>query len=117
MREGVVLIIDSDKKMVEDLKNFFYKKKHEALAVFDKAEAINSIDAISFDLIILEIDMYDGMDILKYIKEKKPKTKVIIFSNCDYKTKKEAEKIGSVEFLPKKVEMSMLLDAVQHVLK
>lgn len=115
-REGVVLIIDNDKKSVQELSEYFFSREHEALCVSDKVEAFKYIDAIRFDLIILEIDMPNGIEILKYIKEKKPKTETIIFSNCDYKTRKEVEQIGSVEFLPKRSEMSMLLDALQFVL-
>ena len=115
-REGVVLIIDNDEKIAQEVSGFFFSRKHEALVASDKIEAFKSIDAIRFDLVVLEVNMPDGIEILKYIKEKKPKVETIIFSNCDYKTRKEVEKIGSVEFLPKKPEMSMLLDALQFVL-
>lgn len=116
MREGVVLIIDNDKKTAEDLSKFLFSNKHEALIVSDKIEAFKSMDAIKFDLIVLEINIPDGFEILRYAKEKKPRAEVIIFSNCNYNMRKEVERMGGIEFLPKKVELSVFLDVLNFII-
>lgn len=114
--KGVILVIDDDKK-IEITKNLLNGVGYDTLTAVNKSEAIAAINAIRFDVVILEVNMLHGIDILKQIKAKKSKTKVIVYSRCDYETKKKAEEAGINEFLPKSAEISMLVDAVQHVLK
>ena len=113
--EKSVIIIDDEKGMLKTILPTLGIQ--EILTASDRDESIKAIDAIAFDLVILEIGMPYGIEILKYIKNKRPKAKVIVYSRCDYKTKKEAEALGIDEFLPKSVQIVMLLDAVQYVLK
>lgn len=115
--KGVILIADDDKEAVRDLKSLFTGRGYDVLAAPDKAEAITTINAISFDVIILEVNMSHGIEILKHIKVRKPRTKIIVYSKCDCETQKKAEEIGIDKFLPKNAEMSMLVDTVQNVLK
>lgn len=114
---GVILIVDDEKESAQSLKGLFVGMGYDVLTVPDEAEATKTISAISFDLIIIEVNMLNGIKVLKYIKSKKPKAKIIVYSRCDYKTKKEAEEIGVDEFLPKRIEIPMLVDAVRYVLK
>lgn len=114
-REKSVLVIDDEKAVFLKAMLPAYGIKN-VLTASDKGEAVKAIDAIDFDLIVLELDMLYGIEILKYIKDKRPKTKVFIFSRCDYGVKKEAEKIGIDEFLPKSVQIMMVLNAVQYLL-
>lgn len=115
--KGVILIIDDDKEIVRDLKGLFSGVGYDVLTASNKAEAVTTINAVRFDVIILEVNMPHGIEILKHVKVKKAKSKIIVYSRCDYETKKKVEDMGIDEFLPKSAEMSMLVDAIQHVLK
>lgn len=118
-REKSILIIDDNEKMLMPLLKGSLSDSgvDNILTVSDRGEAVKAIDAVDFDLIILEVNMLYGIEILKYIKKRRPKTKIIVYSKCDYKTKKEAENIGIDEFISKGVPVSMILDAVQYVLR
>ena len=115
-KKGVIFIIDDEKEKASALKGLLTGLGHDVLVVFDKKEAIQTVKAVSFDLVMLEADMLGGIEILTYIRKNRPKTKVFIYSRCDYKTKKEAEKIGIDEFLPKRVGMSLISDAIGSML-
>ena len=116
-KESVILIVDDEKEIVRDLTGLFSGMGHDVLTASDNAEAIRTINAVSLDLIIIEVNILYGIEILKHIKAKKPKMKVVVYSRCDYETKKKAEEAGIDEFLPKSAEISMLVDVVQDVLK
>ena len=76
--KGVILIADDEKEVTMSLKGFFAGIGYNVLTASDKAEAVKVINAISLDLIILEINMLHGIEILKHIKVKKPKAKVTV---------------------------------------
>jgi len=114
--KGVILIVDDDKEVARDLKSILTGIGYDVLAALDKTEAITTINAVSFDAIILEVNMLHGIEILKHIKVRKPRTKVMVYSRCDNETKRKAEEKGIDEFLPKNAEISMLVNVVQRVL-
>ena len=118
-KKGVILVVDDEKEVTMSLKGFFTALGHDMLAAFNGEEALRIIDSVGLDLILLDVRMpgVDGIQVLKHVRAKKPKTKVIIMTAYDKEVKEEVEKIGIDGFFPKPIDLSRLLDRIRYVLK
>jgi len=117
-RKGVILVVDDEKEVTMSLKGFFTALGHDMLTALNGKEALQIIDSIGLDLILLDVRMpgIDGIQVLKHIREKKPKTKVIIITAYDKEVKEEVEKLGIDGFFAKPIDLSKLLDRIRYVL-
>jgi len=99
-----ILLVDDD-QFFRDV--FVDKLNHEKYMVFSAAGGAEAIDKIStndFDVVIIDIGMpgVNGIEVLKFTKKNKPKTKVIMMST--YVTQEVIEKImqlGADEYIEK----------------
>jgi YesN/AraC family two-component response regulator len=85
----------------------------------DGEEAINILQSQYFDLILLDLTMpkVDGYDVLKFVKEKHPTTKVIMLTAfSELKNAIEAKKLGAEDFVSKPFNYKDLLTTVDRVL-
>jgi len=118
-KRGVILVVDDEKEVTMSLKGFFTALGHDMLTAIDGEEALKIIDSIGLDLILLDVRMpgVNGIQILKHIREKKPKTKVIIITAYDTEVKEEVEKLGIDGFFAKPIDLSRLLDRIRYVIE
>ncbi len=59
----------------------------------------------------------DGFEVLKFIKEKKPDTKVIMLTGfADLKNAIESKKLGAEDFVSKPYDLVDLLTTIERVL-
>ena len=118
-KKGLILVVDDEKEVTMSLKGFFTALGHDMLTALDGKEALQLIDSVSPDLVLLDMKMpgVDGIQVLKYIREKKPKTKVIVMTAYDKDVKREVEKIGIDGFFAKPIDLSKLLDRIRYVLE
>jgi YesN/AraC family two-component response regulator len=82
-------------------------------------ETINILEKNSFDLILLDIKMptVDGFEVLKYVKQHAPSTKVIMLTGfADLKNAIESKKLGAEDFVSKPYDLVDLLTTVERVL-
>lgn len=100
-----VLIVDDS----NFTRNIFSKIFRE-LGIFDLDEAVNSSDAIqklqekTYDLATVDLIMpsSNGIDVIRYIKEKRPAMKIIVCSSVSERTTVlEIVKLGVDEFILK----------------
>ena len=117
-KRGVILVVDDEKEITMSLKGFFTALGHDMLTALDGKEAINVVDNVALDLVLLDMRMpgVDGMAVLKHIREKKPKTKVIIITAYDKEVKEQVEKLGIDGFFAKPIDLSKLLDRIRYVI-
>jgi len=117
-KKGVILVVDDEKDVTMSLKGFFTALGHDMLTALDGEEAIQVIDTLNLDLILLDVKMpgIDGIQILKHVRKTKPKTKVIIITAYDKEVKEEVEKLGIDGFFSKPIDLAKLLDRIRHVL-
>ncbi len=118
-RNGIILVVDDEKEVTMSLKGFFSAIGYDMLSAFDGKEALDIIKSISLDLVLLDVRMpgVDGIQVLKYIREHKPKTKVIIMTAYDKEAKEEVEKLNIDGFFAKPIDLSKLLDRIRYVLQ
>ena len=100
----LILLVD-DYKFIRDsfserLKNY----KYEVVSAKDGEEAIEKITADDFDVVITDIRMpkVNGIEVLKFTKKNKPKTKVIMMSAyLDQEVINEVMKLGAYQYIGK----------------
>lgn len=117
--KGVILVVDDEKEVTLSLKGFFAALGYDMLSALNGNEALDVIDSIRLDLILLDVRMpgVDGIHILKKVRKEKPKTKVIIMTAYDKEVKQEVEDIGIDGFFAKPIDLSKLIDRIRFVLE
>lgn len=77
-----ILLVDDDQFIRRSFSERLKKNKYEVISAKDGEEAINKIAAGNFDVVITDIRMpkVNGIEVLKFTKKNKPKTKVIVMS-------------------------------------
>ena len=77
-----ILLVDDDKFIRDTFVERLRNNKHEVSSAKDGQEAIDKITADDFDVVITDIRMprVNGIEVLKFTKKNKPKTKVVMMS-------------------------------------
>jgi len=99
-----VLLIEDDIQLNTTIKNFLTSINFEIISVFDGIEAIDYIDSENFELFIIDINIpsIDGLEIVKYIRQKDTKVPIIIITaSLELDNLKEAYKNGCNEYIKK----------------
>ena len=74
-----ILIVDDDTTFCIMLRKWLEKRGFEVDAAFSYKEAVKQLDKAGFDLVLTDLRLpdKDGIDLLRVIKEKMPKTQVL----------------------------------------
>ena len=114
-----ILVVDDEDALRTVLSAELEGEGYQVTTAADGQEAINVLTSTGFDLILLDIKMpnVDGFEVLKFVKEKHPKTKVIMLTGfADLKNAIESKKLGSEDFVSKPYDLVDLLTTVERVL-
>jgi two-component system, NtrC family, response regulator PilR len=119
-RSKKILVVDDERSMREFLEIMLQQDGHAVVCTESGAEAIESLQRSSFDLVITDIRMkpVDGLDVLKECRKISPKTVVIIISAfASTETAVAAMKEGAYDYLPKPFKVdemrAVIADALQ----
>jgi len=115
-----VLIVDDEPEVVEFLRNFLKRRSVEVHLAYQGLEALAIFEKESPDLVLLDIGIpnLDGLGVLRRIKEKSPKTKVVmITAKNDSTSVTEAKKIGADAYITKPVDLAELHSLIDKYLK
>jgi two-component system, NtrC family, nitrogen regulation response regulator NtrX len=86
----------------------------------DGVDAIDQLNGTTFDLVLCDIKMpkKDGIDVLKYIKEKNIQTPVVMISgHGDLETAVQAMRLGAYDYIAKPPDLNHLLQTVKSALQ
>ena len=114
-----VLIIDDEEDILSSCKNVLEDEDYDVDIAKDYDEALKIFESKKIDLVFLDVWLpnTDGLDILSNIKEKYPKTTVIMMSgHAGVETAVRATKLGAYDFLEKPISISKLLSSCEEVL-
>ena len=77
-----ILLVEDDKFIRDSFSERLRSDKYEVNSAKSGGEAIDKITANDFDVVITDIGMprVNGIEVLKFTKKNKPKTKVIMMS-------------------------------------
>lgn len=108
-----ILIIDDEQDIGEILRRVLMDEGHLVELAFDGRKGLDLIQAHSYDLIFLDINMPEmtGLELVKYIKKGRSKTKVVIISGYDVMEEFLAQSIGADDYIKKPFKFSEI-DAV-----
>jgi DNA-binding NtrC family response regulator len=111
-----VLILDDEPIVCKRLKPGLERSGYEVETFTDSREALRRIQEKTFDIVItdLKMDAIDGMEFLQKVKERSPRTEVIVitgFATMD--TARETYSRGVFDFIAKPFKPSEIQEAVQ----
>ena len=100
-----VLIVEDNETLNEAYKLILEKDGHDVTTAFNGEEGLEKLEALSPDLILLDVLMpkMDGLEFLRHFKaDKFPKTTIIILSNLNEDEQvEEARKLGAHRYILK----------------
>ncbi len=116
-----VLVIDDDPLISRTLSTHLSQRGFEVSLCTCGQEALHFLQANSPDFILLDVRLpdMDGLEVLRQIKEKDPRTFVVVMTAYDdMKTTVEAIKSGAFEYLVKPlnfVELDLTLEKLKEI--
>jgi DNA-binding NtrC family response regulator len=114
-----ILVVDDEDALRTVLSSELEGEGYIVQMAGDGDEAIKILEKNTFDLILLDIKMptVDGFEVLKYVKQHSPSTKVIMLTGfADLKNAIESKKLGAEDFVSKPYDLVDLLTTVERVL-
>ncbi|MBI4417193.1 MAG: response regulator [Ignavibacteriales bacterium] len=114
-----ILVVDDEEALRTVLSAELEGEGYQVSTAADGDEAIKIIGAEQFHLVLLDIKMpnVDGFEVLKYVKQHQPATKVIMLTGfADLKNAIESKKLGAEDFVSKPYDLVDLLTTVERVL-
>lgn len=100
-----ILIVDDEKDFVYFLKENLGHMGYSADAAYDGKEALELIQSKGYGLVFLDVNMpgLTGLELVRYIKENKIKSKVIIVTGYEEMRESLAKALGADEYLTKPI--------------
>jgi DNA-binding NtrC family response regulator len=114
-----ILVVDDEDALRTVLSGELVSEGYDVRTAADGEEAVASLQKEAFDLILLDIKMprMNGFEVLKFVKEKFPKTKVVMLTGfADLKNAIESKKLGAEDFVSKPYDLVDLLTTIERVL-
>jgi CheY-like chemotaxis protein len=114
-----ILVVDDEDALRTVLSSELESEGYVIATAADGDEAISILQGKSFDLVLLDIKMprVDGFEVLRFIKERYPATKVIMLTGfADLKNAIESKKLGAEDFVSKPYDLVDLLTTIERVL-
>lgn len=112
-----ILIADDEKDFVDTLSARLEIRDFSVTAVYSGKAAIEMIEKLKFDVIILDVLMpeMDGIETLKLIKEKSPLTPVIMLTGeATVDNAIKGMKLGAFDFLIKPTDTERLAEKINQ---
>ena len=114
-----ILIVDDEVSILQSLEGILSDEGFETICVESGAEALEKIEEVMPDLVLLDIWMsdMDGIETLVKIKETYPNLQVVMMSgHGTIETAVKATKIGAYDFIEKPLSLEKLLLSVNNAL-
>lgn len=114
-----VLVVDDEDALRSVLSTELLSEGYVVDTAPDGDDAIAILQQKAFDLVLLDIKMprVDGFEVLRFIKQRYPNTKVIMLTGfADLKNAIESKKLGAEDFVSKPYDLVDLLTTIERVL-
>jgi len=113
-----VLVLDDEKGLCKDLKEFFDYRGYKVFAATSGQEALSIVKKEHLDILVLDIKMegVDGLKVLKEAKEKDPNVKAVMITALRGENiKKEAFELGANEYITKPFNFDKVENVIIHL--
>jgi DNA-binding NtrC family response regulator len=114
-RQKKVMVVDDESIVCERLKPALEKDGFHVETFTDGQSAIDRLAVERFDVLVTDLKMRkpDGIDILNFVRQQAPGTKVIVITGFPtVETARESLMGGAVDFVIKPFRISQLRDLV-----
>ncbi|MFC1867858.1 sigma-54-dependent transcriptional regulator [Thermodesulfobacteriota bacterium] len=114
-----ILVVDDEKSILQSLEGILTDEGFEVLSELGGAAALERIDEVMPDLVLLDIWMpdMDGIETLVKIKEVYPHLQVVMMSgHGTIETAVKATKLGAYDFIEKPLSLEKVLLSVNNAL-
>ena len=112
-----VLLVDDEVDFLTTLAERLESRGLNVTTLTRGEDAVATVEAQSFDLIVLDLSMpgIDGIETLKRIKAKQPDAEIIMLTGQgSIKTSIEAMKLGAEDFIEKPVNITELMNKISE---
>lgn len=116
---STILVVDDETSILQTLEGILSDEGFEVVLAQSGAEALDKIEELIPDLVLLDIWMaeMDGIETLIKIKETYPYLQVVMMSgHGSIETAVKATKLGAYDFIEKPLSMEKLLHCVKNAL-
>ncbi len=117
MKKARVLIVDDEEAFANNIAKLISKRGYDIKAVDNGQSAIEALEEMDFDVIILDLKMpgLDGLATLKIIKGKKPGVEVIILTgHGSMDSGIDGIQLGAFDFIMKPVRFDDLYEKIRQ---
>jgi len=120
METKSILVVDDEKNIRLTMRQSFETLDIPVETAINGEEALRILEKDRFGIVFLDLKMpgMDGMDVLRWIKENRPKTRVVIITaHGTIESAVEAMKLGAVDFIQKPFTPDEIRESAMLVLK
>ncbi len=103
-----ILVIEDEAEVRESYKDMFALFGHEVEAVSNGREGLSLINKTDYDVVVTDLNMpeMDGLEVLRYIKKRKPYIEVIVITGfATLENAIQAMKVGAYDYFTKPVDI------------
>ena len=112
-----LLVVDDEPEICEFLKTFFEERDFKVQIANSGEAALERLEKFKPHVVLLDIKMglVDGLAVLRKVKEKDPRTKVIMVTAIETKDKiEEAMRLGADNYITKPLSLEYLENDVRE---
>ena len=117
MKQTSILILDDEPIVSRRLQPSLEKKGYEVETFTESLQALQRIRERDFDIVITDLKMegMDGMQILTEVKNRSPRTEVIVITGfATMQTAKESFQKGVFDFLAKPFKLGEITEVIRR---
>ncbi len=114
-----ILVVDDERDSRQSLSELLSSRGYAVTTALDGHQALTAVEENETDLVILDLNMPDmtGLSVLREVQRRKPDLPVITMSAYASKEKKlELLQEGARYFLPKPIDVDVLLEEISRIL-
>lgn len=114
-----ILLVEDDKSIVKNLKEFLEKEGYEIEAAMGQREALERIDGASFDLVLLDVSLPDGNGyaVCRAVKEAGDTPVIFLTASGDEYSVVTGFDLGADDYIAKPFRPRELLARIKNVLR
>ena len=123
MGDGLtIFVLDDEKDICYFLREFFSKRGFAVYTALTGQSAVNLLKSVQPDIAILDIYLFkgkmNGIDVLRFIKEKGLKCYCLMVTRADdEKLIHESKELGAVDYLLKPLTLPKVEKAINGIVK
>lgn len=114
-----ILLVEDDKSIVKNLKEFLEKEGYEIEAAMGQREALERIEGASFDLVLLDVSLPDGNGyaVCRAVKEAGDTPVIFLTASGDEYSVVTGFDLGADDYIAKPFRPRELLARIKNVLR